>query len=338
MRIDVIIQSDGTAEHYSDLGRLAEKYGLGTIWVPNNANGRDAFVNFTPFALQSSKILMGPMAISPFELHPVKMGASLLSLNEISNGRAGIVVGAGGGVAENIGQLKKTVIQPMRECIEILNMMADGTAGEYKGEFFPVAWVDTRWVTQKRPMIYAGANKPKLVAAVAEYADGIMVSDFTPGRITWLHEIVDPILRTRDIDPTSYPINNFWAWHVKEDPAESMREARINLCVRGTLYDHYIHDVVDDDEAKVVEAHIGSFARAYYRKDPEIRGVPDDIVNKIVEHGTSASSLDNIEAEVERFKTFASAGLNEISLCLYDDPAASIKMIGEHIVPALSAV
>jgi alkanesulfonate monooxygenase SsuD/methylene tetrahydromethanopterin reductase-like flavin-dependent oxidoreductase (luciferase family) len=335
MRIDVIIQSDGTAEHYTHLGKLAEEYGLGTIWVPNNANGRDAFVNFTPFASQSSKILMGPMAISPFELHPIKMGASLLSLNEVSKGRAAIVVGAGGGVAENIGQLRKTIIKPMRECIEILNMMADGTAGAYKGEFFPVAWVDTRWVTQKRPMIYAGANKPKLVAAVAEYADGIMVSDFTPERVTWLREIVDPILSARDVDLASYPINNFWAWHVKEDPAEAVREARINLCVRGTLYDHYIYDVVDDDEAKVVEAHIGSFARAYYKKDPNIRGVPDDIVDKIVEHGTSASSLDNIEVEVERLKAFAAAGLNEISLCLYDDPAASIKMIGEHIVPAL---
>lgn len=336
MRIDVIIQSDGTAEHYARLGQMAEEYGLGVIWVPNNSNGRDAFVNFTPFALRSEKILMGPMAISPFELHPIKMGASLLSLNEISNGRAAIVVGGGGGVAENIGQLKKTVIKPMRECIEILNMMADGCAGAYEGEFFPVAWLDTRWVTQERPMIYAGANGPNLVAATAEYADGIMVSDFVPSRIEWLHDVVDPILAARDVSPSTYPINNFWAWHVKEDPAEAFREARINLCVRGTLYDHYIYDVVDDDEAKVVEANISSFARAYYRKDPEIRGIPDEIVNKIVEHGTSSSSLDNIEVEIDRFKAFETAGLHEISLCLYDDPAESIKMIGEHVVPAVS--
>jgi alkanesulfonate monooxygenase SsuD/methylene tetrahydromethanopterin reductase-like flavin-dependent oxidoreductase (luciferase family) len=215
-------------------------------------------------------------------------------------------------------------------------MMADGCAGAYEGEFFPVAWLDTRWVTQERPMIYAGANGPNLVAATAEYADGIMVSDFVPSRIEWLHDVVDPILAARDVSPSTYPINNFWAWHVKEDPAEALREARINLCVRGTLYDHYIYDVVDDDEAKVVEANISSFARAYYRKDPEIRGIPDEIVNKIVEHGTSSSSLDNIEVEIDRFKAFETAGLHEISLCLYDDPAESIKMIGEHVVPAVS--
>jgi len=336
MRIDVIIRSDGPAEHYARLGKLAEEYGLGCIWVPNNANGRDAFVNFTPFAQQSSNIAMGPMAISPFELHPIKMGASLLSLNEISGGRAAIVVGGGGGVAENIGQRPRQVIQPMRECIEILNMMAAGTAGKYDGEFFPVSWLDTRWVTQKPPMIYAGANGPKLVAAAAEYAAGIMVSDFVPSRIEWLHDIIDPVLENRGVDPVTYPVNNFWAWHVKEDPVKARAESAIYLCVRGTIYDHYIYDVVDDDEAKIVEANIGSFARAYYNKDPHIAGVPDEIIDKIIAHGTSASSLDNIDREIERLREFERAGLNEISLCLYDDPEESIRIIGEHVVPALS--
>lgn len=335
MRIDLIIESDKTAEDFTRLGHLAEDYGLGCVWVPNNANGRDPFVNFTPFALESSRIAMGPMAISPFELHPLKMGLSLLSLNEIAKGRAAIVVGGGGGVAENIHQRPKQVIQPMRECIEILNMMADGEAGSYEGEFFPVSWLDTRWVTQPRPMIYAGANGPKLVASAAEYADGIMVSDFVPQRLTWLHDIIDPTLDARGITPVDYPVNNFWAWHVKEDPAEAEREARIWLCVRGTLYDDYIHDVCDPDEAQIVTDNLGSFTRAYYKKSPEIEGVPDEIVDKIVAHGTSASSLENIDNEVRRFQEFERAGLNQISLKVYGNPETAIKNIGEHIVPAL---
>ncbi|MBT8422830.1 MAG: LLM class flavin-dependent oxidoreductase [Gammaproteobacteria bacterium] len=337
MRIDLIIESDKSAADFTRLGHLAEDYGLGCVWVPNNANGRDPFVNFTPFALESSRIAMGPMAISPFELHPLKMGLALLSLNEIAKGRAAIVVGGGGGVAENIGQRPKQVIQPMRECIEILNMMAAGEAGRYEGDYFPVSWLDTRWVTQPPPMIYAGANGPKLVASAAEYAAGIMASDFVPERLHWLHQIIDPLLEKRGINPVEYPVNNFWAWHVKEDPAEAQREARMWLCVRGTLYDDYIHDVCDPDEAQIVTDHLGSFTRAYYKKSPEIEGVPDEIVDKIVAHGTSASSLDNIDAEVERFRSFERAGLNQISLKVYGNPETAIKNIGEHIVPALSS-
>jgi 5,10-methylenetetrahydromethanopterin reductase len=336
MRIDVIIESHGPVETFARLGKMAEDYGLGGIWVANNANGRDPFVNFTPLALQSGRIAMGPIAISPFELHPLKMATSLLTFNEIAKGRAQIVVGGGGGVAENMGERPKKILQPMRECIEILNMAASGVAGKYDGECYPIAWLDTRWVTQPPPMIYAGANGPKLLKSAAAYAAGIMASDFTPGRIRWLHDIIDPVLTSRGVQPAAYPVNNFWAWHVKEDPAEAIREARIWLCVRGTIYPDYIGDVVDEDEAKIVTRHLASFAKAYYQKSPDIEGVPDEILDKIVGRGTSASGVDDIATEVERFKEFERAGLNEIALMVYGEPEKAIRLIGEQVVPALN--
>jgi len=336
MRIDVIIESDKSAAEFTRLGKLAEEVGLGAIWVANNANGRDPFVNFTPLAMESERIAMGPIAVSPFELHPLKMALSLLSLNEIAQGRAQLVVGGGGGVAQNMGLQQKKFIEPMRECIEILNMCARGESGGYAGDVYPVSWLDTRWVTQAPPVVYAGANGPRMLRSAAEYAAAIMASDFTPERIRWLREIIDPILAARGIDPVSYPVNNFWAWHVKEDPAEANREARIWLCVRGTIYPDYIGDVCDPDEAQIVSDNINSFAQAYYNKSPQIEGVPDQIVDKIVEAGTSASSLDNIAAEVERFRTFKQAGLNQIALKVYGEPEKAIRDIGEHIVPALT--
>lgn len=336
MRIDVIIESDKSAEQFSRLGHLAEDYGLGAIWVANNANGRDAFVNFAPFALQSRKIKMGPIAVSPFELHPLKMAISLLSLNEIAKGRAQIVVGGGGGTAEAMHQKPKRMVRAVRECIEILNMTARGEAGRYAGELYPVSWLDTRWVTQPKPMIYAGANGPQMLKAAAGYADGIMVSDFTPARIKQVHTLIDPILLQAGKQPATYPLNNFWAWHVKESAAEAQREARIWLCVRGTIYPDYIRDVVDESEAQIVLEHLSSFTKAYYRKTPEIEGVPDEIITKIVNRGTSASCLDDIATEVRRFQEFERSGLKEIALKIYGDPDVAIRNIGEHIVPALS--
>lgn len=336
MRIDVIIESDKTAAEFARLGQLAEDYGLGGIWVANNANGRDAFVNFTPFAMQSKRIAMGSIAISAYELHPLKMAISLLSLNELADGRAQIVVGGGGGTADAMGYKPKRMVRTMRECIEILHLAASGYAGSYDGELYPLSWMDTTWVTQPRPMIYAGVNGPQMLKSAAGYADGMMVSDFTPGRMRWVHEIIDPVLKERGVEPAEYPLNNFWAWHVKEDPAEANREARIWLCVRGTIYADYIHDVVDEDEAQIVTKNISSFAKAYYQKSPEIEGVPDEIVDKIVERGTSASALADIEKEIERFRSFEEQGLNQIALKVYGEPDKAIQTIGEHIVPALS--
>ncbi|TFG84953.1 MAG: hypothetical protein E4H19_09425 [Chromatiales bacterium] len=93
--------------------------------------------------------------------------------------------------------------------------------------------------------------------------------------------------------------------------------------------------MVSPEEAKVVLSRSGSFVKAFHRKTPEIEGVPDSIIEKIVAEGVSASPLAEIEREIERFREFERAGLNEIALCLYDDPEASIRVIGERVVPAL---
>ncbi len=336
MRIDVIIESNKTPEEVARLGRLAEEQGLGGVWVANNANGRDAFLNFALLAQQTQRVKIGPIAISPQELHPLKMAISLLTFNEISHGRGQIVVGGGGGVAEAMGQKPHRVVRTVRECIEILELAAQGQATHYHGEIFDISWMDTRWVTQSPPMVYAGANGPQMLRSAARHARGIMVSDFTPERIRWAREIIDPLLVEREIDPPGYPLNNFWAWHVKEDAAAANAESRIWLCVRGTIYPDFIHDVVDEDEAQIVTANLPAFTKAYYNKTPHIEGVPDEIVDKIVERGTSASSLANIDREVERFKEFAAAGLNEIALKVYGEPDEAIRTIGKFIVPALS--
>jgi 5,10-methylenetetrahydromethanopterin reductase len=336
LRIDLILKPHQSAAEMARLGRLAESYGLGAVWVPNNILSLDPFVNFVPLAQQTARLHMGPIAVSPFELHPQRMANLLLTLNELAGGRASIVVGGGGGTLEAMGMKPKRMVRAVRECVEILKQAASGKTGGYKGELFPTYWMDASWVTAPAPQIYVGANGPQMLAMAARVADGIMLSDITPDRVRRSREIIDPILLKRGVEPATFPLNNFWAWHVKPSREEAEREARIFLAVRGTIWDPYIYDVVDVEEAKLVLAHSRSFTSAYQQRSPDIPGVPESILKKIVDEGVSASPLAEIDREIERFREFARAGLNEIALCLYDDPEASIRVIGERVAPALA--
>lgn len=339
MRFDVILDSFLSAPDMVRLGKLAEDCGLGGVWIANNYNTRDAFVNFVPLAMESETIRMGPIAVSPFELHPQKMAHALLTLNEIAEGRAQIVVGGGGGTAENIGQKPHRMVRAVRECVEILNQAANqakaGKPAPYRGQLYKIGWLDVGWTEQPPPMIYVGANGPQMLAAASRYAAGIMVSDFTPDRIRWARGIIDPGLGERGIEAARFPLNNFWAWHVQESREQAHREARIYLAVRGTIYPDYIRDVVDEDEAAVVTAHESSFLKAYMAKSPDIEGVPDEILTRIVDGGVSASPLSEIDREVERMKAFRDAGLNQIALCIYSNPEQAIRVIGKHLVSAV---
>jgi len=336
VRIDLILQPHHSVAEMTRLGKLAESYGLAAVWVPNNIQSLDPFVSFVPLAQQTTRLRMGPIAVSPFELHPLRMANLLLTLNELAGGRATIVVGGGGGTLEAMGMKPKRMVRAVRECVEILKQAASRKPGGYKGEIFPIHWMDTSWVTAPTPPVYVGANGPQMLAMAARVADGIMLSDITPDRVRRCREIIDPILRERGLEPATFPLNNFWAWHVKPSREEAEREARIYLTVRGTIWDPYIHDVVDPEEAKVVLAHSRSFITAYQQRSPDVEGVSDSILKKIVDAGVSASPLAEIDREIDRFRQFERAGLNQIALCLYDDPEASIRVIGERVIPALT--
>jgi len=336
MRIDVILESNNPPERVLELGRLAEEVGLGGVWVSNMNDARDPFINFVPLAMQTERIRLGPIAVSPFELHPLKMAGSLVTLNEVAHGRAQIVVGAGGGTATAMGQKPFRVVRAVRECVEILKAAATGSPVTYHGEIYDVHWYNPSWIECAAPNIYVGANGPQMLRSAARYADGIMVSDFTIERVQWAREIIDASLTDAGRSVATFPVNNFWAWHVKEDAAAARREARIWLAVRGTIYPEYIGDILDEDEAQIVNDNIQSFIRAYHQKTDRIEGVPDAIVDRIVAACTSASSVADLDHEIERLQRFKAAGLTEIALRIYDDPAASIRLIGERVVPALA--
>jgi alkanesulfonate monooxygenase SsuD/methylene tetrahydromethanopterin reductase-like flavin-dependent oxidoreductase (luciferase family) len=335
MRVDVILESNNSPETLLRLGRLAEDHGLGGVWVSNMNDARDPFINFVQLGLGTQRVRIGPIAVSPFELHPLKMTSSLLTLNEVTGGRAQIVVGAGGGTATAMGAKPERVVRAVRECVEIIRAGCSGEPVRYQGEIFQVRWYNPAWVKQSAPLIYVGANGPQMLRSAARYADGIMVSDFVIDHVRKARAIIDQSLDEAGRERASFRMNNFWAWHVKDSAEEARREARIWLTVRGTLYPPYINDVLDEDEAKIVNDNINSFIRAYHQKSPEVEGVPDAIIDKLVDRCTSASPLTEIDREIDRLQQFKAAGLTEIALRIYDEPEKSIRLIGEKIIPAL---
>lgn len=336
MRIDIILESNNSPERVSELGELAEACGLGGVWVSNMNDARDPFINFVPLAMNTSRIRLGPIAVSPFELHPLKMASSLLTLNEVAKGRAQIVIGAGGGTAQAMGAKPVRVVRAVRECAEILRIAGLGQPVRFKGELFEVKWYNPSWVKSPPPDIYIGANGPQMLKAAPRVADAVMVSDFVVDHVRRSRAIIDGTLDAVGKDRKTFKLNNFWAWHVKETREEAEREARIWLTVRGTLYPPYINEVLDPDEAALVNVNINHFIRAYNKKSDVIEGVPPEILSKLAQRCTSCCAIADLDREIERLRTFAQAGLTEIALRIYEQPADTIRLLGKRVVPALA--
>lgn len=334
MRVDLIIQPHLSHSEFAELGELAERNGISGVWVSNHLDGRDPFVNFVPMAERTTKLQMGPTALSPYEEHPMQMAKLLMTLNEISGGRAHVAVGSGGGTLDSMGILPARMIRAVRECLEMLQLAARRERVSYNGEIYQMQGLNTSWAEAPPPTIYGAANKEQMLRVCSRYADGIMTSDFTPSRLRWAREIMDPVLDDAGKDKATYPLINFWATHIKPTHEEAMAEARFYLMARGTIWKPYIDDVVSPEEAAEVAKHYPAFVKSYRRTD-DIQGPPRDLVNKIVDRGVTACAADAVDAQIERFAEMRAAGATALALCLYNDPADAIRIIGERIVPAL---
>jgi alkanesulfonate monooxygenase SsuD/methylene tetrahydromethanopterin reductase-like flavin-dependent oxidoreductase (luciferase family) len=337
VRVDLIIQPHLPAAEFAALGELAEGYGISGVWVSNHLDGRDPFVNFVPLAERTHKLRMGPTALSPYEEHPMQMAKLLLTLNEIAGGRAQVAIGGGGGTIDSMGVKPVRRVRAVRECLEILRLATSGERVSYQGEMFQVRGLNTGWTQAPPPAIFAAANGKQMLHMSARYADGIMTSDFTPGRLRWARQIIDPVLQQAGRDKAAFPLINFWACHIKATREAAMAEARLYLMARGTIWDPYIRDVVSADEAAEVARHYPAFVRAY-RKTDKIEGPPRELVDKIVERGVTACAATEIDGQIERFRAMRAAGATGVALCLYNEPADAIRVIGEHVVPALRDV
>lgn len=335
MRIDLILEANFPPQTIAELGRLAESQGLGGVWVSSMLDARDPFFSFAELARTSNRIRMGPIAVSPFELHPLKMATALLTLNEACHGRAQIVIGGGGGTMTAMGVQPARRVRAVREALEILKLASRGEPINYEGELFTVRRYNPSWAKSPPPVIYAGANRPQMQRMAPRYADGIMLSDKIVAQVRETRAVIDPVLRACGRDPVQFRVNNFWAWHVKETREEAEREARIWLALRGVLLKQNHHYFMNEADMDVVEKNRGAFFDALRRRSPDIRGVPDRVVRLLVDNLTSCAAVSELDREIERLRQFQAAGLTEIALRIYDQPADTIRLLGERVVPAL---
>jgi 5,10-methylenetetrahydromethanopterin reductase len=336
MRIDVILDPTTSPWEVRDLGLLAEQYGISAVWNSNYPSSRDPFLNLTPLALASSKIRMGPLVVTAYELHAYKTAKALASLNELSRGRACIMVGGPTGVNAAMGMGTGRMVGRVRETVEVLKGVRPDQALNYPGKIFQVWGFKPDWATDPGPQVYVGANKPQMLRMAAKVADRVMLGDPTPAVLATALATLERELQGFGRQRADVAVSALVAWHVKEDRTASIAEARSQLALRGMLDPWYLESFLDPDEVALVDAKRESFFAAYKQGKADVPGVPDTVLAKLVDNLTLAGGPADIEGHVERLKAFGAAGLDEVALKLHGDQAEAIRLIGERVMPALA--
>jgi len=335
MRVGVVLDGRRSAAEIAELAQLAEAQGLVHVWLSGGARTKDHFVRLALAAAATRRIRLGPVALSPFEMHPVSIGLALLTLDEIAPGRASLVLGAGGDLAATLGLPAKGRVAAVEECIDIVRALASGGEINYAGAHYRVTGLFSPWSRVRMDRLYLGANRPRMLRLAARKADGVMVTDMPLGYLGALLGRVRAELAEARREATPFALSNWFVWNVQDTLAEAERLARRQLGFR--LY--YIRDVassigLSEPEARELEARQPEMLRAIFAGREPWSPAPH-VADLLIKHLTLTSDRRGLEHCLERLVEFERAGLSEIALAPHGDPAAAIKLIGTAVIPAI---
>jgi alkanesulfonate monooxygenase SsuD/methylene tetrahydromethanopterin reductase-like flavin-dependent oxidoreductase (luciferase family) len=185
------------------------------------------------------------------------------------------------------------------------------------------------------PLIYTGAGKEQMIRMSAQKADGIVLSDAVPQFAAAAMGYVRESLPGRAASVGPFRVSNFWAWHVKAERAAALKEARRELIIRSWLSRHHIQSFMSEEDCQFVQANKAAFITAWRDRSGDIKGVPERIIDILIEGITTSGDLGEMDRHIARLGEFRAAGLDELALRLHDDPADAIPVIGRFVVPAM---
>jgi alkanesulfonate monooxygenase SsuD/methylene tetrahydromethanopterin reductase-like flavin-dependent oxidoreductase (luciferase family) len=333
--IDIALDSHLPPEQLTELGLLAEKHGLRAVWNTSYFSGRDPFTNMADLAKQSSRIKLAPMALNAYEMHPYRIAMALLTLNEISNGRAEIMIGGGGESVMALGIPLEKRVRYVRECVEIVKGATSERPFSYEGELFKMNNYDPHWPTAAPPFVYAGANRPQMLRVAAKAADGVFVSDLSVNLMKNSIAVVHERMQEIDRDPAGFRFSNFLAWYVYEDADEARHEARRWIGERALFREYMLREFMSAEDFAIILDHIPEIYAMAARDEDSVDGVPDHLLDLCVDNLTLTGHVSELDRIIEHLLEYKKIGATEVCLELKRHHAHTIKLLGEQVLPAV---
>jgi len=277
------------------------------------------------------------------------MAYSIISLNELAKGRAILGLGGGGAMAlatvnrppgDSLDFKKMRIVRGVREAAEIIYLVSSGEFHRgYEGEVFSVSQpFKLNFTESPRPRIFTCSMGPQMLRMGGRVADGLQVGDVTPSRTPEVMRDIQAGLAKRTYPAEDFRIGNFWAWHIKKDREASMHEARVGLFARAEVIPPHIglDHLLDAEEAQLVRDNFQNFLMAGVTGSGKIKGVPAELVQRLIDEVSSSGDYDDIDREVERYREFERAGLTDLALRVFDDPMGGLQTIKERVIPHFS--
>ena len=236
------------------LSKMAEGLGYDSIWIPDHLVGFfspgsfiDPWTTLAAVGENTKSVFLSPSVTDCQRCHPAKIAHMVSTLDELSNGRAGLGIGAGEAmniVPYGLEWEKPSVrVGRLREAVQVVKLLWGSSRDNpvnFEGAYYQLsrAWLDHKPVRHPHPPVYIGAlGNERTLEIVGELGDGWLPWISCPE--SWKRRL--EFVR-RGTEKAKRPLKDLdlcvWMYFTMSEAAEAYENA-LNQLKRTLLVDRY---------------------------------------------------------------------------------------------------
>jgi len=168
---------EGPISELVALGVLAEELGYQRCWVYDEGLAtRDVYITLAAIAASTTRLQLGPGITNPYTRHPATTAATIASLDEMSDGRAFLGIGAGGSLTlDPLGIERTAPLATVRDVIAACRALMDGETVTMTGQGFELRNAQIGFPSRTGIEIWLAGRGPKMLALGGAAANGVML-------------------------------------------------------------------------------------------------------------------------------------------------------------------
>jgi 5,10-methylenetetrahydromethanopterin reductase len=329
--------------------RTADECGLYAAYSVDETWWKDMWLLFAAAADKTSQIRMGPNVTHVILRDPAHIVQMAATLDQLTNGRAEIVVSFG-----NISMLPQHGIdtegmKPLSRVLdahEVMRTLLDTGAVTYQGEYFKHTglWTLARPVQEKLPIKLGAMGGPRSFEVGGELFDGVHQAIGT-SKETFQY-MVDLARKGAEKAGRNVEDLDLGAWlvmAVMEDSAAARETARIMAAFYlSAMPEQQLnrHGITGADLKPIFDAFAaGDVAKALELTSPElgekfsVAGTPEEVVERLQRDIISTGVNHIIGAVVDPYLVNAFTGIDIPNAV---DSHTQLRLIRDRVMPALS--
>lgn len=174
MRFGITTMAQEPPKRFCKIVRTADEGGCDYLWVCDSSlHARDVFTYLTLAATNSSRLRLGPNCTHPYTRHPAINLNAMMSVHEISGGRAIIAVAAGDRPVMELGY-RMAKVAVVREMIDLIRTLQGGKNVSFEGDTFKLVDAGLSFSVDKPLPVYMAASGPRMLQMAGEITDGVL--------------------------------------------------------------------------------------------------------------------------------------------------------------------